>query len=87
MKSPRIEVSSVDTWEGLAMSSEVVFGNIIGIYTDIYAPRYPRLFLNLVYRQEQYERWYTTSSDWVVIEDCWSDPEVHDDWINLNLDS
>ena len=39
----------------------------------------------VVYREEQYERWWyeDTRSEWVVIEDCWSSPQILSTWDTL----
>ena len=45
----------------------------------------PDIPVPLVYREGQYERWWyeDTRSKWVVIEDCWSNPQVVLGWNSL----
>ena len=52
---------------------------IIPTFVPLHAPRIPN---PVVYREDQYERWWyqDTRSEWVVVEDCWSNSEISELW-------
>ena len=57
---------------------------VIPTFIPLDAPSIPD---PVVYREDQYERWWYpyTRSEWVVVEDCWSNSEISELWNSLEL--